>query len=238
MVSVATLLPVMVCLDSSTPLAFLLFAGLQILVVSPAKIGSWVLVLLAAAVAAVWLFASNLLWTKGLTGHDSVVVLWWQGPRVVFDRALLLAIRVWAMVGISASFSFMIKPAQLISSLMQLWHMSPRLGFALQVAFNILPRLMYEQATVRRVHRLRTGSGRQQHLAQALALLASAIRMAERSALSMTVRGLDRPGLQRTWLYPMRWTATDSRLLAVWLGLAVVLMVWLVASGSFHFGFY
>lgn len=218
----ACLLPVLLSLDSATPLAFLALAALFLAARKPRRLLLFLAALGGAAVLAFWVWLSNRLWTPGPEASA---------------RALLLALRAFALTGISASFALGVEAASLLDEAMQLWRLPARSGYALFVAFNAVPRLAEEGRLLDAAHRVRLGGRRRPILSRATTLLARAIRQGERSALSLAARGLDGTG-PRTWYRPAAWTLRDSLGLAAGLALAGTLLAALVATGSFRFGFY
>lgn len=221
-VNVGCFLPVLLALDPVTPPVFLALGAVWLLVRRPDRWWALALALGGALVLAWWVFLTNALWTSG--------------PHAV-DRALLLALRAWALVGLGAAFALGIRPTALVNEAMQLAGLPVRWGFALLTAWNILPRILEEQKHLNAVHRVRLGGRPSPFLVQTVTLLARAIRTGERAALSMAARGLEAPG-PRSWFRPVVWTGADTRWLAG--GLGVVGAVWggLVAFGWFRFGFY
>jgi len=220
--NVLCLLPVLFSLDPWTPPVFLALAVVILLAVRPDRWAALAGVLVLSLVLAWWVFVTNLLWTVG--GHAET-------------RALLLGIRVWGLTGISAAFALGVRTSDLLNEAMQLLGLPPRIGFALFTALNTLPRLREEQRHLQAVHRVRLGGRSSSPFVQALTLLAGAIRSAERSALSLAARGLE-SSLPRTWYRPAAWTLGDGLQGLAGALAAVGLLVWLLVSGLFAFGFY
>lgn len=220
--SVLSVAPVLFCLDPVTPFLFLGLSGIWLGLKNPRRLGLWLGTLGGAAVLAWWVYWSNYFWTVGVDP---------------MTRALVLAVRAGCLTGMSAAFALGIRPSDLLNEAMQILGLSPRVGYALQTALNLLPRLREEQKTVDAVHRVRNEGRKSGPIVQSVTLLASAIRTGERAAQSLAVRGLESPG-PRTWYRPSRWTVVHS----LWLALGVLCTIGiLVTSATFgwlHFGFY
>ncbi len=221
-INVCCVLPVLASLDLWTPPLFLALASLTLLLRRPDRALHLCAALLGALVLAFWVWLSNRLWTVGVD------------PAA---RALLLAVRAWALTGISASFALGIRPAPLLNEAMQITSLSPRVGFALYAALNTLPRMADEGKHLDAVHRVRLGGKRSPLLVRAIALLARAIRSGERSAQSLASRGLESP-LKRSWYRPVAWEKTDTLQLLIGIGISGALFTFLIISGKFKFGFY
>lgn len=220
--NVCCVLPVLASLDFWTPPLFLSFAALTLLIRRSDRALHLFLALLGAVVLAFWVWLSNRIWTVG------------DDPA---SRALLLAVRAWALTGISASFALGIRPAELLNEAMQLASLSPRVGFALYAALNTLPRMADEGRHLDAVHRVRLGGKRSPLPVRAISLLARAIRSGERSAQSLASRGLECP-LKRSWYRPVVWKKTDTLQLLFGTGAAIALLLYLIAQEKFKFGFY
>lgn len=218
----ACVLPVLASLDRWTPPTFLAMAAVFLFLRRPDRLPTFFAVLAGALVVAFWVWLSNRLWTVG------------ADPA---SRALLLAVRSWSLTGISASFVLGIRPAELLNEAMQIARLSPRVGFALYAALNTLPRLIEEGRHLDAAHRVRLGGKRSSLLVRTVALVARAIRSAERSAQSMASRGLE-TAQNRSWFRPVAWTRGDSAQLAAGLGAAGIVFAALIAAGRFRFGFY
>jgi len=220
--NVACFLPILVSLDLVTPPAFAALAGLVLVVRRPDRWWALLAAWAGALVLAWWVYLSNLLWTVG------------PDPGA---RALVLALRAWALTATSAAFALGIRSSELLNEAMQLARLPARVGFALFTALNVLPRMVAEQKHLDAVHRVRLGGRRSSLLVQGVTLLAGAIRTGERSAQSMAARGLEAPG-PRTWFRPVAWTPADLVWLVGGILVAVGLFGALVATGLFRFGFY
>lgn len=215
------LFPVLLSLDPWTPSGFLALAAALLLIQRPERWWMLLAALAGAVVLAWWVYLTNLLWTTG------------DGAA---HRSLLLAVRAWALTGISASFALGIRTPDLLNEAMQLAGLPARVGYALFTALNTLPRMLEEQKHLRAVHRVRLGRS-SPPLVQAVTLLARAIRSAERSALSLASRGLESQ-TPRTWYRPVAWTSADLVHAAAGAALALGLFLFLILRGLFVFGFY
>lgn len=216
------LFPVLLSLDPWTPPTFLALACVVLLFQRPDRWWALLAALAGALVLAWWVYWTNVLWTAG--GH-------------AVERSVYLAVRAWALTGISAAFALGVRVPALLNEAMQLAGLPARWGFALFTALNVLPRLMEEQRQLDAVHRVRLGGRSSGFVVQAVTLLARAIRSGERSALSLAARGLENPA-PRTWWRPVAWTTADRLQMGLGLFLSLGLFTFLVVSGLFTFGFY
>lgn len=247
-VSGLLLMPPLLALDPVTPLVFWAGSALLVLIwaVRPRRL--WAAAVAGMALAAFWVFWSHLLYTRPQSG-DPLLFGGLHTTAGTLERAALLALRSWATGCISLGMAFLVKAEDLVGALMQQGRLPVRFGFALWTALAALPRLVDTQRLVRSVHRLRAAGGsRPPLLAGPVALLAGVLRHADRAAVSLTERGLERfnPARQRpgeakpvrTWLKPRPWTRWDTALVTA-AGLTVSgLWLALAAAGLFRFGFY
>ncbi len=237
LVNFFSLMPVMLSLDYYVPVLMTCLSVVTIVVFRPRALSSWLAASSLIVLASFWVFLATAGYGTSQTGQI-VQFLWIVKPSSAFDKALVLAMRSAAMAMISFSFVLIVDLAELTRSLMVQWRLSPRFGFALFTALNILPRLRQEQKTIAVVHRMRSGRRLNKLLPQAIALLAGAIRHAERAALSMAQRGLEKQadlGPQRSFLSAKDWSSIDTSTVIVALSLIASSVSILLASGLFRF---
>lgn len=231
------LFPVLLALDLATPLTYTALTSLYVSLWSRRPRWLWPIILLGLTAAVAGVFVSNLLYTRDL-GGETVVILGRAFPRATFERATLLTIRAWALSAISAASWMLLSPEDLVDDLMQQAHFPVRWGFSLWTALNALPRLAETERTIRTVHRYRSGQRRRAFFPAALSLLAAMIRYAERAAITLAERGLDRAVTPRSWYRPRPWRAVDTAVLIATLTMEVLVLVFLIRSGLFRFGLY
>jgi energy-coupling factor transport system permease protein len=121
-------------------------------------------------------------------------------------------------------FALTTDATRLIDSLVQLARVSPRFADGALAAYQAVPRLAEDLATLRSARRLR--GLREWHPRLLVGLLVRAIRHADQLAIAMDARGFG--GGPRTSYRPIAWTNLDA---AVALAGLVILVVALVVSG-------
>jgi energy-coupling factor transport system permease protein len=120
--------------------------------------------------------------------------------------ALGLAARIAAIVSVAAVFALTTDTTRLIDSLVQLARVSPRFAYGLLAAYQAVPRLIEDLATLRSARRLR--GLREWHPRLLVGLLVRAIRHADQLAIAMDARGFG-SGPRSTYR-PVAWTNLDA----------------------------
>ncbi|MDQ4100518.1 MAG: energy-coupling factor transporter transmembrane protein EcfT [Chloroflexota bacterium] len=209
-----------VVFDPLTPLAFL---GATIAVGK--ALGGIGVGMQLRALLPIWLLSLSLVVSNALFASDSAAawILWSWGPFVAtVEGALLglsLAERGVAIAALTLLLVSTTDPEDLVRSLMQNAHLPARITYPTLAAYRTLPLLAEDWETIRLAHRLRSHGARggpieriRANGAQAVALLATAIRRAERTALAMDSRGFGGGG-QRTHYLLVPFGAADIWLL-------------------------
>jgi energy-coupling factor transport system permease protein len=137
--------------------------------------------------------------------------------------ALGLAARIAAIVSVGAVFALTTDTTRLIDSLVQLARVSPRFAYGLLAAYQAVPRLIDDLATLRSARRLR--GLREWHPRLLVGLLVRAIRHADQLAIAMDARGFGSG--PRTTYRPIAWAPLDAIMGG---GAFVVLVVALIAG--------
>jgi energy-coupling factor transport system permease protein len=140
------------------------------------------------------------------------------------EAAAGLGARVASIVSVGAVFALTTDATRLIDSLVQLARVSPRFAYGALAAYQAVPRLAEDLATLRSARRLR--GLREWHPRLLVGLLVRAIRHADQLSIAMDARGFG--GGPRTTYRPIAWTNLDA---AVTVGGLVILVVALVVSG-------
>lgn len=188
------LLPVLFSLDGSTPWVFLIWSGIFLAGTHPQGLVRWLRFLVWAGMAAFWTWLFH----------------GWNTPGAdPWARAWILAVRTFSLMGITSAFTISVTPKSLLGACMQQQWLSSRLAYALFTALNLLPRLRFEHDIIRAVHRTRRRGRRAPFLPGTVTLLASAVRMGERAAVSLKAKGLEIPG-KRTYYTAYPWSSRDA----------------------------
>lgn len=130
-----------------------------------------------------------------------------SGGTAIGDEALrdgfTLFLRAIAYGAISLAFVATTSPAALVRALMQHLRLPPFLAFSVLSALQFVPSLADDLRQLRLAHAMRGGNPRRSRLTLyaglAIPLIAGTIRRANRAAISMEARGLQR-GMVRTSL--------------------------------------
>ncbi|HTK43749.1 MAG TPA: energy-coupling factor transporter transmembrane component T [Patescibacteria group bacterium] len=139
------------------------------------------------------------------------------------EAAAGLGARVAAIVSVGAVFVLTTDPTRLVDALVQQAHVSPRFAYGFLAAYQAVPRLASDLASLRDARRLR--GLRQLHPSLLVGLLVRAIRHADQLSIAMDARGFG-PGL-RTAYRPIAWTRLD---LVVGVSALAIVVAALVAS--------
>ncbi|KQQ10407.1 energy-coupling factor transporter transmembrane component T family protein [Rathayibacter sp. Leaf296] len=242
-------LPAMVALlivrDAATPLAFLLVAIALLLVGARMSRRTVTAVLLGFPIAVAVLTVSFTAWVDPARVDDSAVLLEVGGLQVragALQIGLATALRLASLSGLALLGGLTTTGPDLVRALVQQLHVPYRIGWTALAAYRFVPRFAHELAVIRAAHRVRgTVAGRgpvallRRWLGYVVPLLASAIRHAERVALSMDSRAFGAHPT-RTQRYPVPFRARDIVFVVVfWAGTAALLLT-LPSSGILTIG--
>ena len=195
-------------LDVRSPLILTvvaLVAGLQL--------GSIELAVLARrltplALAALGIALSNLLFSAH-NPDPLATELFRLGPlRVTLEAveaAAGIGARVVSIISVGAVFALTTDATRLVDSLVQLGHVSPRFAYGALAAYQAVPRLADDLATLRSARRLR--GLREWHPRLLVGLLVRAIRHADQLSIAMDARGFGTG--PRTTYRPVAWSMLD-----------------------------
>ena len=160
-------------------------------------------------VAATGIALTNLLFS-GSNTDPAALELTRIGPLRVTAPALAAAggifARVLAIVAVGGSFALTTEPTHLVDALVQQARVSPRFGYATLAAYQAVPRLASDLATLVGARRLR-GLSPAWHPRVLVGLLVRAIRHADQLAVALDARGLGSG--PRTAYRPVRWGWRD-----------------------------
>jgi len=191
------------------PAAFLAVAAFISLPVLGAIPGEVLLRRLAPLLlAAGGIFLTNLLFSTHNTDPAATTLIT-IGPLRITEEALAtaagLGARVLSIVAIGAVFALTTDATGLADSLVQQGRLSPRFAYGALAAYQAVPRLVDDLATIRAARRVR--GLREWHHRILLSLLVRAIRHADQLALGMDARAFG-SGPRSTYR-PLRWGIAD-----------------------------
>jgi energy-coupling factor transport system permease protein len=225
-IALAWLIGLGLTLDLRPPLILVvvaIVAGLEFGEIPPGTLARRLAPLVLAALAIAF---TNLLFSThnpDPAAHEVVRI----GPLRITEEALVaaagLAARVAAIVSIGAVFVLTTEATRLMDALVQQARVSPRFAYGLLAAYQAVPRLADDLATLRGMRRLRGLHGL--HPSVLLGLLVRAIRHADLLSIAMDARGFG-AGPRSTYR-PIAWTRLD---LVVAVMALLILVTALVAS--------
>jgi len=179
--------------------------------------------LVPLVIVAVSIGLANLLFSGSNTDPAATELLR-IGPLRLTTEALLtgtaLAARVLAIICVGAVFAQTTEPTRLVDSLVQQARVPERFAYGALAAYQAVPRLTEDLATLRQARRIRGLPEWRPRLA--LGLLIRAIRHADQLALAMDARAFGSG--PRSTFRPIRWGWPDlvvglAGLLAIWVAL-------------------
>jgi energy-coupling factor transport system permease protein len=196
-------------LDPGPPLvlaAVVLVAGLTLGRIPPERLvrGLAPLVVAAASIA-----TANLLFAAANTDPASTELARIGPLRFTVEAAeaaAALAARVLAIVSVGAVFVQTTDPTRLVDSLVQQARLPERFAYGALAAYQAVPRLGEDLATLRQARRIR-GLGEGWHPRLLVGLLVRAIRHADQLALAMDARAFGSG--PRTTFRPIAWGWPD-----------------------------
>jgi len=221
--AVAWLVSLALTLEPTPPLrltAVAIAAGLMLGRIAPGRLvrGIAPLVVGAASIA-----VANLLFSAA-NGDPSATQLARIGPmrltREAADAAASVGARILAIVTIGTVFAQTTDPTRLVDSLVQQARLPARFAYGALAAYQAIPRLGEDLATLRAARRIRGLGGWRPRLL--VGLLVRAIRHADQLALAMDARAFGSG--PRTTFRPISWGLPDllvgaGGVVALWLSL-------------------
>lgn len=208
-IAIAWLLGLGLTVDVRPPLLLTIVALLAGL-----HLGGLSLAALARRIAPLWLAVlgialANLLFSQhnpDPLAHELLRVGPLRITQEALDAAAGLGARVAAIISVGAVFALTTDATHLIDSLVQLARVSPRFAYGTLAAYQAVPRLVDDLATLRATRRLR--GLREWHPRLLVGLLVRAIRHADQLAIAMDARGFGAG--PRTTYRPVRWSPLDA----------------------------
>ncbi len=187
---------------------------------------------LAAGLAPLWLAALGITvfntMFAGVNADPTQSVVAQLGPVRITEAAVAggvgLGLRVVAIAAVGVVFGLTTDPTRLVDSLVQQGRLPERFAYGALAAYQAIPRLAEDLATLRQARRVRGLRG-EWHPRILVGLLVLAIRHGDRLALAMDARAFG--SMKRTTYRPLSWSTLD---LAVAVTGAVVLFFALASA--------
>ena len=166
--------------------------------------------LFAVAIAILAPIAVLLIAVQGFANPLNHTVLFAIGPIVYYQEGILIAtlasLRIACLVMATFLFSFTTRPADITEALMQRG-LSPRMGYVLQSALQIIPQTLDMAGRIQDAQRARgletegsLPSRARAYLPLMLPLVLSSLVATQERAMSLEVRGFGLP-VKRVWRY-------------------------------------
>lgn len=231
-------IPVFLSFDIYTPILFLTLALLNTILVSHIKIRMFLKLFLPLTVLPVSLFFLNLFFSTPAYPYTQIHVFVFTFYYSSVYRACVIFLRGFTLIYISVSYLSAVDVLDLINALMQNLHLSPKIGYSVYTAWNIIPYIKNETIRIKNIHLIRS-CGKRNRIRETVQLivtiLVNAIRHAERAAISMTVRGLE-SSKKRTFLNKSEWNFIDTFYSMLYVLISVGLLFTTITRGLFRFG--
>lgn len=195
-------------------------------------------------------FAFGMLWMNAAWAKvDNPNVIGTLGPIQFTDKGLIVGLSLCFRVltiGISSIlFTTNTDPNDLILSLIKQCRLNTGIAYGILTAFRFLPSMEADLALINAAHRIRNAKKKKWYLKKnpwyrnAIPLLATNIRKAERVALAMEARGFEN-NMRRTYYKTIYWRKIDT--IFVLLTAAIVILIlsfsaymgWLISFQSWQ----
>jgi energy-coupling factor transport system permease protein len=219
-IALVWLLGLGVTLDVRPPLLLTFVALVAGISLGSIPIGDLSRRLAPLALAALGIAVANLLFSVHNPDPQAQELLRIGPLRITLEAveaAAGVGARVAAIVSVGAVFALTTDATRLIDSLVQLGRVSPRFAYGALAAYQAVPRLGEDLATLRNARRLRGLRDWDPRLL--VGLLVRAIRHADQLAVAMDARGFGSG--PRTTYRPIRWAELD----AIVGGAAIVVLI-------------
>lgn len=223
-IALAWLVGLGLTLDVRPPLILTLVAlisGLQLGAIAPRTLAHRLAPLILAALAVA---LTNILFSQH-NPDPAATELVRIGPLRITAEALAaaagLGARVASIVSVGAVFALTTDATRLMDALVQQARLSPRFGYGLLAAYQAVPRLADDIATLRGARRLR--GLRELDPRLLVGLLVRAIRHADQLSIAMDARGFGAG--PRTVYRPIGWTRLDALVGGTALGILIAALL-------------
>ncbi len=226
--------------DPWTPLAFIVLTAATVLVLGRVPFGYFLKVAgpLLLLVVGFLIFYPFVVRGELVAGSP---VLFTLGPLTVYEAgilyALATALRIYALILLSLSFTLTTDATDFVRALVQQWRLPYKVGYGALAVFRFVPMLGSELAAIRAAHRVRglsEGGGPRARYEQlkryAVPLLATAVRRAERTALAMDGRAFGAYP-ERTYYRRLRFAPRDVLFVGGFWTVCLLIVLALNAAG-------
>lgn len=195
-------------------------------------------------------FAFGMLWMNAAWAKvDNANIIGSFGFLHFTDKGLIvglsLCFRVMTIGISSILFTTNTDPNDLILSLIKQCHLSPGIAYGILTAFRFLPSMESDLTLINAAHKIRNSKNKKWYLKKnswyrnAIPLLATNIRKAERVAIAMEARGFEN-SMQRTYYRTVYWKKIDTLFILI-TALIVILIIsysaykgWLISFKSWQ----
>lgn len=190
-------------------------------------------------------FAFAMLWMNAAWAKvDNPHIIGALGPINFTDKGLIVGLSLCFRVltiGISSIlFTTNTDPNDLILSLIKQCHLNPGIAYGILTAFRFLPSMEADLALINAAHRIRNAKNKKWYLKKnrwyrnAIPLLATNVRKAERVAIAMEARGFEND-MKRTYYKTVYWRKIDTLFVICTIFIVIIIlcfssyMGWLVS---------
>ncbi|NOY08936.1 MAG: energy-coupling factor transporter transmembrane protein EcfT [Spirochaetes bacterium] len=232
-------IPVFISFDIYTPAVFLALAVANTILVSHIRVKEFLKLFMPLTTLPVSLFFLNLFFSASIESSALYHLFGFTIQSRILLRAFIIFLRSFTLIYISVSYLTAVNAIELVNSLMQQIHLSPRIGYSIYTAWNIIPFIGREITRIKNVHLIRSGGKRnriKETIPLIVTILINSIRHAERASVSMYIRGLEDSGSKkRTFLHNSKWRPTDTIYAVSYFFIAFGLFFIIIKKGLFRF---
>lgn len=165
-------------------------------------------------------FAIGMLWMNGSFGRvENSQVVFFFGPLTFTDKGLVVGIVLFfriMTIGVSSILlTFNLEPDSLVLSLIKQCKLNPSIAYGLLTALRFLPSMESDLVLINSAHKIRSAKQKKWYKKKnpwyknAIPLLATNIRKAERVAIAMEARGFQ-TNMKRTYYRTINWYKKDT----------------------------
>lgn len=236
--------------DIWTPLAFIFLTSFIVVVLGRVPLTKFLkisapILIFSVSILALFLFATRSELTAGSP------VLFSIGPFNIYQISLYagsaIALRIYALLILALPFSFTTEPSNFIRSIIQNLKFPYKFSYGVMVAFRFLPMMETEFNVVRSAHKvmgIADESGVRSYFEKtkrySVPLLVNAIRIGERTALSMDGRAFG-AFEERTFFQKIKFKKIDWIYMFSFWAVSALILITLYSAGlmgeiGFYFG--
>jgi len=232
-------IPIFFSFDITTPSIFLAISIINSIIFFQIEIKKFIKIFLPLISLPLGLFFLNIFFYRDNTSQLLINLAVIKITQAALNRSLTVFFRSLSLIYLSVSYLAAYSPIQLVNSIMQHLHFSPRIGFSIFAAWNTIPYFKEEYIRIKNTQLIRkrgkTKPSLENIVERATTLLVNVIRHAERVSISMFVRGIDN-AQRRSFLNQSVWTSIDTLYLTATIILTAVILLLLIKGKIFVFG--